>query len=193
MSTVWEGRRPVAVLDRDFELTEQIAAGVNEIRRGLVHTTLALAEFVKELGAAFAKVGGDDNRGRLHGAKVEVVAGRRNDSAHKIAVSVHTSHNGLHDDRKDLGVARLGSDLTGVEQVDAVFGADRPDDDDDPFIVLRETKFSICYIPVWARCVFYYCRTYYKAVRVWGGGEWRTCAMGDDEPRPVWMSLLITH
>ncbi len=29
---------------------------------------------------------------------------------------------------------------------------------------------------------------------VWGGGgEWRTCAMRDDEPRPVWMSLLITH
>jgi hypothetical protein len=27
----------------------------------------------------------------------------------------------------------------------------------------------------------------------WGGGEWRTCAMRDDEPRPVWMSLLITH
>jgi hypothetical protein len=24
-------------------------------------------------------------------------------------------------------------------------------DDDDPFIVLTETKFSICYIPVWAR------------------------------------------
>jgi hypothetical protein len=33
--------------------------------------------------------------------------------------------------------------------------------------------------------VFYYCRTYYKAVRVGGGGEWRTCAMRDDEPRPV--------
>ena len=43
------------------------------------------------------------------------------------------------------------------------------------------------------RCVFYYCRTYYKAVRVGGGGEWRTCAMRDDEPRPVWMSLPITH
>jgi hypothetical protein len=42
-------------------------------------------------------------------------------------------------------------------------------------------------------CVFYYCRTYYKAVRVGGGGQWRTCAMRDDEPRPVWMSLLITH
>ena len=42
-------------------------------------------------------------------------------------------------------------------------------------------------------CVFYYCRTYYKAVRVGGGGEWRTCAMRDDEQRPVWMSLLITH
>ncbi len=24
-------------------------------------------------------------------------------------------------------------------------------------------------------------------------GEWRTCAMRDDEPRPVWMSLPITH
>jgi hypothetical protein len=42
-------------------------------------------------------------------------------------------------------------------------------------------------------CVFYYCRTYYKTVRVGGGGEWRTCAMRDDEPRPVWMSLPITH
>ena len=29
-------------------------------------------------------------------------------------------------------------------------------------------------------CVFYYCRTYYKAVRVGGGGEWRTCAMRDN-------------
>ena len=26
-----------------------------------------------------------------------------------------------------------------------------------------------------------------------GGGEWRTCAMRDDEPRPVWMSPIITH
>jgi hypothetical protein len=26
-----------------------------------------------------------------------------------------------------------------------------------------------------------------------GGGEWRTCAMRDDEPRPVWTSLPITH
>jgi hypothetical protein len=27
-------------------------------------------------------------------------------------------------------------------------------------------------------CVFYYCRTYYKAVpSLVGGGEWRTCAM----------------
>jgi hypothetical protein len=31
----------------------------------------------------------------------------------------------------------------------------------------------------------YYCSTYYKAVRVGGGGEWRTCAARDDEPRPV--------
>ena len=41
-------------------------------------------------------------------------------------------------------------------------------------------------------CVYYF-RTYYKAVRGGGGGEWRTCAIRDDEPRPVWMSLLITH
>jgi hypothetical protein len=38
-----------------------------------------------------------------------------------------------------------------------------------------------------------YCRTYssYKAqaVRVGGGGEWRTCATRDDEPRPVWTTL----
>jgi hypothetical protein len=43
------------------------------------------------------------------------------------------------------------------------------------------------------RVCVYYCRTYYKAVRGGGGGECRTCAMRDDEPRPVWMSLLITH
>jgi len=42
-------------------------------------------------------------------------------------------------------------------------------------------------------CVFYYCRTYYKAVRMGRGGEWRTCATRDDEPRPVWTSLPITH
>jgi hypothetical protein len=26
-----------------------------------------------------------------------------------------------------------------------------------------------------------------------GEGEWRTCAMRDDEPRPVWIRLPITH
>jgi len=50
-----------------------------------------------------------------------------------------------------------------------------------------------CSVCVYCVCVFYYCRTYYKAVRVGGGGEWRTCAMRDDEPRPVCMSLPITH
>jgi len=43
------------------------------------------------------------------------------------------------------------------------------------------------------RVCVYYCRTYYKAVRGGGGGDWRTCAMRDDEPRPVWISPLITH
>jgi hypothetical protein len=32
-------------------------------------------------------------------------------------------------------------------------------------------------------CV-YYCSTFDKAVRVGGGGEWRTCATSDDEPAP---------
>jgi hypothetical protein len=41
-------------------------------------------------------------------------------------------------------------------------------------------------------CV-YYCSTYDKAVREGGGGEWRTCATRDDETRPVWTSLPITH
>jgi hypothetical protein len=39
--------------------------------------------------------------------------------------------------------------------------------------------------PSWSACV-YYCSTYYKAVRVGGGGgQWRTCATRDYEPRPV--------
>jgi hypothetical protein len=41
-------------------------------------------------------------------------------------------------------------------------------------------------------CV-YYCSTYYKAVRVGVGGEWRTCTTRDYEPRPVWTSLPIAH
>jgi hypothetical protein len=30
---------------------------------------------------------------------------------------------------------------------------------------------------------------------IWGGGGdmWRTCATRDDEPRPVWTRLPITH
>ena len=41
------------------------------------------------------------------------------------------------------------------------------------------------------RVCVYYCRTYYKAVRVEGGGKWRTCAMRYDEPRLVWTSLPV--
>ena len=38
-------------------------------------------------------------------------------------------------------------------------------------------------------CV-YYCRTYHKDVRVWGG---ETRATRNDEPKQVWTSLPITH
>jgi hypothetical protein len=43
-------------------------------------------------------------------------------------------------------------------------------------------------------CVYYY-STYYKAVRVGGGGDsgGQVSATRDDEPRPVWTRLSITH
>jgi hypothetical protein len=53
-------------------------------------------------------------------------------------------------------------------------------------VFITAVPWCVCVV-----CVFYYCRTYYKAVRVGGGGEWRTCAMRDDEPRPVWMCVLL--
>ncbi len=42
-------------------------------------------------------------------------------------------------------------------------------------------------------CVFITAGPITKLFARGGGGEWRTCAMRDDEPRPVWMSPLITH
>ncbi len=42
-------------------------------------------------------------------------------------------------------------------------------------------------------CVFITSGPITKPVCGGGGGEWRTCAMRDDEPRRVWMSPLITH
>jgi len=42
-------------------------------------------------------------------------------------------------------------------------------------------------------CVFYYCRTYYKAVRVGGGGEWRTCGpveKEDAKTRHAWCLFI---
>ena len=42
-------------------------------------------------------------------------------------------------------------------------------------------------------CVFITAGPITKLFAGGGGGEWRTCAMRDDEPRPVWMSPLITH
>ena len=37
-------------------------------------------------------------------------------------------------------------------------------------------------------CVFITAGPITKLFAGGGGGEWRTCAMRDDEPRPVWMS-----
>ena len=41
-------------------------------------------------------------------------------------------------------------------------------------------------------CVFITAGPITKLFAGGGGGEWTTCAMIDDEPRPVWMSPLIT-
>ena len=45
------------------------------------------------------------------------------------------------------------------------------------FVTAQVFVCVVCVCGLWDRCVFYYCRTYYKAVRVGGGGEWRTCAI----------------
>ncbi len=42
-------------------------------------------------------------------------------------------------------------------------------------------------------CVFITAGPITKLFAGGGGGEWTTCDMIDDEPRPVWMSPLITH
>ena len=47
--------------------------------------------------------------------------------------------------------------------------------------------------PAFAVCVFITAGPITKLFAGGGGGEWTTCAMIDDEPRPVWMSPLITH
>ena len=53
--------------------------------------------------------------------------------------------------------------------------------DDEPRPVWMSLPITLCVCVLLlsvcgcTECVFYYCRTYYKAVRVGGGGEWRTC------------------
>ena len=46
---------------------------------------------------------------------------------------------------------------------------------------------------VFITCVFITAGPITKLFAGGGGGEWRTCATRDDEPRPVWTSLPITH
>ena len=41
-------------------------------------------------------------------------------------------------------------------------------------------------------CVFITAGPITKLFAGGGGGEWTTCAMIDDEPKPVWMSPLVT-
>jgi hypothetical protein len=62
-----------------------------------------------------------------------------------------------------------------------------------------EIRMAVQILPLQCRyrqvcvCVFITAGPVIKLFAGGGGGEWRTCAMRDDEPRPVWMSPLITH
>jgi hypothetical protein len=49
------------------------------------------------------------------------------------------------------------------------------------------------YFGLFGVCVFITAGPVTKLFAGGGGGEWRTCAMIDDEPRTVWMSPLITR
>jgi hypothetical protein len=59
-------------------------------------------------------------------------------------------------------------------------------------LLLHQEKTAIFFIPKKV-CVFITAGPMIKLFAGGGGGEWRTCAMRDDKPRPVWMSPLITH
>ena len=57
----------------------------------------------------------------------------------------------------------------------------------------RNHPFSLLQCRQVGACVFITAGPITKLFAGGGGGEWRTYAMRDDEPRPVWMSPLITH
>ncbi len=59
---------------------------------------------------------------------------------------------------------------------------------------MRDDEVSLAFFRVTVfLCVFITAGPITKLFAGGGGREWRTCAMIDDEPRPVWMSPLITH
>ena len=55
------------------------------------------------------------------------------------------------------------------------------------------TAFAVQVVPGLLTCVCFITAGPITKLCAWGEEEWRTCAMRDDEPRPVWMSLLIKH
>ncbi len=65
-----------------------------------------------------------------------------------------------------------------------------------PFSLKKKTVTEGASVCVFIRahvCVFITAGPITKLFAGGGGGEWTTCAMIDDEPRPVWMSPLVTH
>jgi hypothetical protein len=60
--------------------------------------------------------------------------------------------------------------------------------EEDAFLPMQKSSAQTA--PAAPVCVFI---TVTKLFAGGGGGEWTTCDMIDDEPRPVWMSPLVTH
>ena len=54
---------------------------------------------------------------------------------------------------------------------------------------MEAKQFLVEFVQV---CVFITAGPMIKLFAGGGGGEWRTCAMREDEPRPVWMGLLAS-
>ena len=125
VAAVGEGRGAVAVLGRDGEGRHVAGRGVDRLlERRVVGGGLLVAHGREEVGECLAQVGGDDGGRGLHGAEAEVVAGRRDGHAQQVGVHVDGADDRGHEHGEDLLRSRRRGQLLGVEEVDAVGGAE---------------------------------------------------------------------
>jgi hypothetical protein len=110
----------------DLEGGDALDAGAEGLGGGGVGGRLAGLEGLEEAGEVLSQVRRDDGGRGLARAEAEVVAGARDGAAEEVAVAVDSVDNGGDDGWEDGRVARGGGDLGGVEEVDAVGGAEGP-------------------------------------------------------------------